>query len=110
MAPAPAATSTVAPNRETTFTITSLPRSEAGVKTLRRLMRLQPTIQAGLKRLAKRRDRVDNDRHRRGGRIWTSRARATYLVNPAVGESFTIHVTPQLVPDIRSVERYLKSS
>jgi hypothetical protein len=79
------------------------------VKTLRRLMRLQPTIQAGLKRLAKRRDRVDNDRHQRGGRMWTSRARATYLVNPAIGETFTIHVTPQLVPDIKSVEKYLKA-
>ena len=100
----------VAPKQNVTFTITSLPRTERGIKTLQRLMRLQPTIQRGLRRIATRRKRDDNDVHQRGGRDWTSRVRVTKLVNPAVGQKFTINITPQLVADIQSVERFLSAS
>ena len=107
---APAAPSaTIEPNSTVTFTITSMPRAEKSVKTLQRLMRLQAKVQRGLRRLSARRDREDNRRQARGGRIWTARVRATKLVNPAVGESFTIYITPQLVPDLKSVARYLKA-
>jgi len=100
--------SAIQANSSVTLTITSLPRGQAGVKTLQRLMRLQPAVQRGLRRLAARRDREGNRRQARGGRMWTSRVRVSKLVNPAVGERFTLHVTPQLVADLRSVEKHLK--
>ncbi len=102
-----AATLNVEPMQDVTFTITSMPRNERAIKTLQRLMRLQPTIQRGLRRIATRRKRDDNVIHPRGGREWISRVRVTKLVNPAVGQKFTIHVTPQIVADIKSVEQYL---
>jgi len=97
----------IAPNQTVTFTITAMPRRDACVKTLGRLMRMQPEIQRALGRLAVRRDREVNVRRQRAGREWTSRTSATKIVSPAVGESFTLHVTPQLVPDIESVKKYL---
>ncbi len=97
----------IAPNQTVTFTITSMPRREASVKTLGRLMRMQTEVIRGLSRLAKRRDREVNVRRQRAGREWTSRVRATKIVSPAVGATFTLHVTPQLVPDIQSVRKYL---
>ena len=97
----------IAPKKTVTFTITSVPRREASIKTLQRLMRMQPRIQRGLKKLAKRRDRKENIDHPRGGRLWTSRVRATKLVNVSKGESFTLTLTPQIIADVRSVEKYL---
>lgn len=105
--PAAAAPLDVEPKQSVTFTITSMPRNERAIKTLQRLMRLQPTIQRGLRRIATRRKRDDNVVHPRGGREWTARVRVTKLVNPAVGQKFTIHVTPQIVADIKSVGQYL---
>jgi hypothetical protein len=97
----------IAPKKTVTFTITGVPTREASIKTLQRLMRMQPRIQRGLKKLAKRRDRKDNIDHPRGGRLWTSRVRATKLVNVSKGESFTLTLTPQIIADVRSVEKYL---
>ncbi|HMN97061.1 MAG TPA: hypothetical protein PKC43_02735 [Phycisphaerales bacterium] len=90
-----------------TYTIASLPRNAAALKTLQRLMRLEPSVQRGLSRLAKRRGQTGNTEHQRGGRMWTSRIRATKLVAPRVGERFTVELRPQILPDLRSVERYL---
>ncbi|MFO0875068.1 MAG: hypothetical protein U0575_14000 [Phycisphaerales bacterium] len=103
------AATALSPQQTVTFTITSLPKNANGVKTLQRLMRLQPTIQRGLRRVATRRKRDDNDVHARGGRMWTSRVRVTKLVNPAVGETFTLRLTPQILPDVKSVEKYLSA-
>jgi len=97
----------ISPNQTVTFTITSMPRREASVKTLGRLMRMQPEIQRKLGRLAKHRDRNVNVRRQRAGREWVSRVPATKIVSPAVGAQFTLRVTPQLVPDIQSVQKYL---
>ena len=35
------------------------------------------------------------------------RVRATRLVQVEAGETFTLTLTPQMIPDIRSVEKYL---
>lgn len=97
----------IAPNKTYTFTITSVPASASGRKTLFRLMRMQPAIQRGLRQLAARRRREDNVIHPRGGRQWVARAKATKLVAVKVGESFTLRVTPQIVPDLASVSKHL---
>jgi hypothetical protein len=100
----------IEPSTTMTFTVTSVPRAEAARKTLMRLMRMQLEIQKGLSRLAARRAREDNREQQRGGRIWTSRAKVTKLVRVAEGETFTLKVVPQIVPDLKSVEKYLSAT
>ncbi len=95
-------------NTRQTFTVERLPRNEAGRKTLRRLMRMQPHIQKGLRKLAKRRQQTDNRTVTRAGVDWVIRVPTTKLTYVREGESFTLDVTPQIAPDLRSVEPYLK--
>ena len=90
-----------------TFTITKAPERAAQVKTVKRLMEMQPEVQKGLSGLAKRRAQTDNDPRRRAGRIWMHRKRRTNLVKVMAGESFTLRLTPQILPDIRSVLSFL---
>ena len=100
----------IAPNQEFTFTVERLPRAESQRKTLARLMRMQPSVKKSLRKLAQRRKREDNQKHQRGGRMWTARVKAPKLVTPERGASFTLYVSPQLLPDIQSVESCLKVS
>lgn len=100
--------SELAPGRTVTFTIQTLPRTERQRKTLQRLMRLQPGVQRGLSKLAARRRR-ETPWTQRGGRLFARRKPATKIVVPRVGESFTLRLTPQILPDIRSVERHLSA-
>jgi hypothetical protein len=97
----------IAPTKKMTFTINTTPRRPADVKTIQRLMRLQRDIQNGLRRLSKRRKRHDNVTRPRAGGTWTNRPRMTRLTTVEKGQSFTITVTPQLLPDIRAVEKFL---
>lgn len=98
----------LAHSRTVTFTINALPRTERQRKTLQRLMRLQPTVQRTLTRLANARRR-NTPWTQRGGRLFARRKSPTKLVLPTVGASFTLRLTPQILPDIKSVERYLTS-
>jgi hypothetical protein len=99
----------LSPNKTFTFSITKTPARESQRKTLERLMRMEPGVAKGLRRLALRRKRVDNKGHQRGGRTWVSRVKAVKLVRVEPGQSFTLRVTPQILPDIQSVEKYLEA-
>ena len=94
---------------KTTFTITRTPRRPADQKTILRLMRMQREVQNGLRRLAGRRRRDENVTRPRAGGEWTNRVRATRLARVEKGESFTIAVTPQILPDLKAVEKFLKA-
>lgn len=98
----------LAPSSTITFTITTLPKNERGRKTLNRLMKMQPEVQKGLSMLARRRRQKDNVRTKRAGRIWINRKKPTALTRVEIGESFTLRVTPQIIPDIKSVAAYLE--
>lgn len=100
----------IAPSKTVTFTVKATPRRQADVKTIQRLMRMQRHIQKGLSRLAKRRRREENRTYRRAGRDWTARVPAVKLVRVVKGETFTLRITPQLMPDIRAVEKYLDAT
>jgi hypothetical protein len=100
-------TTELEPTGTYTFTIKSAPKRTAQVKTIKRLMEMQPHVQKGLTSLAKRRARTDNDARRRAGRIWIHRKRRTNLVKVAAGESFTLRLTPQILPDLASVMSFL---
>jgi len=95
-------------NKTLTFSIVKLPTRLAQRKTLERLMRMQPDVAKGLRKLQSRRQATENKGHQRGGRTWISRVKAPKLVHMVAGESFTLHVTPQLLPDIKSIEKYLE--
>lgn len=90
-----------------TFTVKRVPDKDAARKTIRRLMRMQPEIQKGLEQLSKRRKREDINARQRAGRVFLHRPRTTKLTHVGAGESFTVRVTPQIMPDIRSVASYL---
>ena len=98
----------LAPSSTVTFTITSLPKNERGRKTLNRLMKMQPEVQKGLSMLARRRRQKDNIPTKRAGRIWINRKKPTALTRVEIGESLTLRVTPQIIPDIKSVAAYLE--
>ena len=95
------------PNNTYTFTLSSIPRREASKKTLIRLMQLDPNVRRDLSKLQTRRRVVLNKTSIRAGRPWVNRARASKVVRLETGNSFTMHVTPQLVNDLRNVEEYL---
>jgi hypothetical protein len=101
------ASTAIAPLKTVTFTITTLPRREQDRKTIQRLMRMQPHIQLGLRKLARRRRQHDNVTYQRAGGMWTHRAKATRLAKVEPGESFTLTITPQIIPDLRAVEKFL---
>jgi hypothetical protein len=104
------AASTIAPQKTITFTVTEIPVRTAARKTIERLMRMQPQIQKGLDRLARRRRQKDNVRRSRAGRMFTSRVRTVKLAHLEAGASFTLRVTPQIVADLKSVEAYLAAT
>jgi hypothetical protein len=99
----------LAPRNVVTFTITKAPRREAQRKTIQRLMQSQPHVQQGLKALQRQRRQKDNRTYTRAGRPWTDRARATRLTRVEKGASFTLRLTAQIIPDLRSVEEFLEA-
>lgn len=102
-------TDLIAPQKTVTFTITAAPQREAQRKTIRRLMRMQPHIQRGLDKLATQRKQQDNITYIRAGVQWTNRVKTTKLTHVAKGEQFTLTITPQIIPDLRSVEKFLEA-
>ncbi|MCW5755914.1 MAG: hypothetical protein KIT54_01610 [Phycisphaeraceae bacterium] len=90
-----------------TCTITAEPRNRADRVTLGRLMKLDSGIQRGLRR-AQRRRRQNMRVYTRGGRDWYAREKCGKGGQVRVGQTFTIAYVPQLAPDIRAVESYLK--
>ncbi|MSR44147.1 MAG: hypothetical protein EXS15_02155 [Phycisphaerales bacterium] len=90
-----------------TISVTSVPKEPRHRKTIERLMRLQPAVQRTLTRVARKRGR-DNPLNQRGGRMWVSRIPATRCVGAELGAKFTLRVTPQIMPDVMAVSRFLE--
>ena len=72
-------------------------------------MRMQRPIQNALRKLSRRRAHTDNYARQRAGRMWVVRTKMTKLTRVAKGESFTLTVTPQIMPDHKAVEKYLQA-
>ncbi len=100
----------IAPQQTVTFTVTAVPQRPAQRKTIERLMKMQPDVQRTLRHVAKRRRLHDNVVYIRAGRRWTNRATATRVAHVEPGETFTLTLTPQILPDVRSVQRFLKAA
>ena len=99
----------IAPRNTVTFTVTRVPQRTAQRKTIERLMKMQPDLQKALKVRARQRRQHDNIVDIRAGRKWIQRVRATKMARLAQGETFTLTLTPQMIPDVRSVEQFLKA-
>ncbi len=97
----------IAPNQTLTFTVKAVPPTASKVKTIERLMWMQPAIQKGMRDLQRRRRQTDNRTYIRAGRPWTNRKRATRLQRCEAGQEFTLDVTPQIVGDLKSVATWL---
>ena len=101
---------TIVPNSTMTFTVTGRPQRQAKIKTIERLMGMQTHVQRGRSKLATQRRLKDNVTYVRAGRPWVNRKRLTKLVRAEPGATFSIHVTPQIVDDLRSVASYLETA
>ena len=99
----------IAPLKTVTFTVTRVPPRSAQRKTIERLMKMQPDIQHGLKMRARKRRQHDNIVDIRAGRKWIHRVRASKLARAEEGETFTLTLTPQIIPDVKSVQQFLKA-
>ncbi|MAT81788.1 MAG: hypothetical protein CMJ29_09100 [Phycisphaerae bacterium] len=101
---------TIVPNSTMTFTVTASPTRSATIKTIERLMGMQTHIQSGRSKLATRRRLKDNVTYVRAGRPWVNRKRLTKLARAEKGATFSIHVTPQIVDDLKSVASWLETA
>ncbi len=90
-----------------TISVTKVPAQPKHRKTIERLMRMQPAIQRTLTRVAKARTRA-TPWNQRGGRMWASRLAATRCVGAALGAKFTLKVTPQIIPDVKAIQRFVE--
>ena len=97
----------IAPNTDMTFVVSTMPTRTAPVKTIERLMGMHSDAQRGRQKVARQRATTDNVRYVRAGRPWTNRARVTKVVRCETGAEFSIRVTPQILNDLKSVEKYL---
>ena len=99
--------SKLAPSTTVHFTVNAVPAEARRRQTILRLMRMNSGVQGALNRLKRERLRSGNRRTARAGRIWLARERCTRVVGVTKGATFTLRVTPQVMADVRSVERYL---
>jgi hypothetical protein len=94
-------------NTEMTFTIVKELTRPAARKTIERLMWMQPEVKKVHAMLQRRRKQKDIKYTIRAGRVWFDRPRATRIVRAERGATFTLNITPQIVNDLKSVQKYL---
>ncbi|MCH2136661.1 MAG: hypothetical protein MK101_08765 [Phycisphaerales bacterium] len=99
----------ITPNTDMTFVVATMPTRSAPVKTIERLMGMHTDAQRARQKVARQRALKDNVKYIRAGRPWVNRARATKVVRCVPGAEFSIRVTPQIMGDLKSVERYLEA-
>lgn len=87
--------------------ITKRPKNVAGVKTLERLMRMDPGTVRGL-RLAHKRRQQGLVVYNRGNRDWTKRVTCGKFVQPVSGQTWTMTFTQALAADLKSLETCIK--
>ncbi len=95
------------PGTTVTISVIKVPREPRHRKTIERLMRLQPAIQRTLTRVARVRGRT-NPVNQRGGRMWISRIAATRCVSASKGAKFSLRITPQIIPDVKAISRFVE--
>ena len=95
------------PGQAIRLTVTSAPRTEAGLDTLQRLRWQEPSVKRGLRK-AQRRRRQDMVVYNRGNRDWYKREICGKLVKVAKGSSWTMQYSLHIAPELRSLAKYLQ--
>ena len=95
------------PGQNIRLTITAAPRNEAGVDTLERLMRQEPSVKRGLRK-AQRRRRQDMVVYNRGNRDWYKREKCARIARAEKGATWTMAYSHQLAPELASIASYVK--
>ncbi len=88
-------------------TITRTITIERHAATVARLMRFDAGIKRKLKKAQEFRMKTLDVRPR-GGRPWENREKSARYTVPSSGASWTMKFFPQVMPDFKSVEQYLK--
>lgn len=97
---------TLKPGHNITCTITKLPLAAGDLKSLTRLMRLDPANVRALRRAQNlRRQRMVV--YNRGNRDWVSREKCAKVVHAAVGESWTMRYRLDLSHDLKNLAGFL---
>lgn len=97
---------TMAPGQAIRCTVSKTPRAEGPLKTIERLMRMDPANQKSLRRAQLLRLRRMN-RYIRGNRLWSSREKPARVVRVVDGAAWTLTLSPVIAPDLRSVADYI---
>lgn len=98
---------TIEPGQTIRVTVAAEPRSAGARKTIERLMRRDPEHAKGLRRAQDlRRDRTNS--YIRGNRLFHARPKAARVVRALPGRTWTMRLTADIVPDLRSVSELLK--
>lgn len=97
---------TFKPGQKVTCTITKVPLAEGDVKTLSRLMRLDPGNIRALRRAQNlRRQRMVV--YNRGNRDWVSREQCAKVVRLAVGENWTMPYRLELAHELKNLSDFV---
>jgi hypothetical protein len=95
------------PGSKIAIEITKEPTLERDIDTVVRLMRMETSIQRALARNAEDRKRT-TPTSMRAGRVWTIRPKVGKLCQPHIGQKWTLDYRPQIAPDLKRVEKFLK--
>lgn len=98
---------TLKPGQSLRCTILKAPRTENRQQTILRLMRKDAAISRALRKASRRRQQ-NMVIYNRGNRDWFKRETVGKLARVAAGETWTMLYTPDLAPDLRTVEKYLQ--
>jgi len=95
------------PGERLRVTVTSEPRTHKARSTVMRLMRRDPDNRRALRRGQKIR-RQTTPTKIRGGRTWYIRPKPGKVCIPHAGAQWTMILTPEIIPDLRSVAQHLQ--
>jgi hypothetical protein len=94
------------PGQKISLVLSSVPRAQNAKDTIARLMRRDPTAKRALRKAQRMRQQRLNV-YNRGNRDWVSRENAAKVVIVKSGAAWTMTYTPDIGPDLKSVEKYL---
>lgn len=95
------------PGQSIRLTVSKMPRAEAPVDTIERLMRMEPGVKRGLRKTQRRR-RQEMVVYNRGNRDWYKREICGKLVRCQTGASWVMPYSHLIAPELQSVKDYLK--
>ena len=99
----------IEPGGRVSVKVTKSPTNEAAAKTLSRLFAKDPANRQARRQRKKLRQSATEHR-KRGGRLWAVLPKAPRLGQPTAGAACTLLATPDVIADLRSVDRFVELS